>query len=112
MIDTRIGRRRRPITYRGNVSRANAANDAPRALRLLIRCTLKGESLRAVVELCRVDVALRIDRHLVGPNGSWRAETVVCQHGKRLSIHEHNLIALSDIQELLLFVRRQGETAR
>jgi hypothetical protein len=82
------------------------------ALRLLTSRTLEGESLRAVVELCRVDVAPRIDRHVVRPNGSSRSETVTCQNGERLSIHDKNLIALSDIQELLLFVRRQGETAR
>jgi len=35
------------------------------ALLLLIGETLDRESLRAVVELCRVDVALRIDRHLM-----------------------------------------------
>jgi len=76
------------------------------ALRRLIGHAFEGESLRAVVELCRVDVALRIDRHLVRPNGSSRAETVARQNGERLSIHDKNLIALSDIQKLLLFIRR------
>src|SRR5262245_6094875 len=77
-----------------------------------VRKLFRYEPLRSVIELGRVDVALGVDRHLMGMYGAPFSKPIVCQYLQRFAIDDENFSAFANVENPLILVWRQRQSAR